>query len=76
MCGIIAVLRRVSRRQPPAKGHLLTLLAEAESALVSKPTAGHLDDGTKALVQIDHELGSVSGLWVLLQDEATSPQKP
>ena len=42
MCGIIAVLRRVSRRQPPAQEHLRALLTEAEAQLAGAPTPEHL----------------------------------
>ncbi|MFT7535933.1 MAG: hypothetical protein ACI85K_001886, partial [Hyphomicrobiaceae bacterium] len=67
MCGIIAVLRRVSRRQPPQPAHLLAILAEAESNLAGAPTTEHLDGAAKALTQIDGELRGVAGLWSLLE---------
>ena len=67
MCGIIAVLRRVSRRQPPAPDHLLALLAKAEGQLAGEPTTAHLDGCAQALNQIDSELRGVAGLWTLLQ---------
>ena len=69
MCGIIAVLRRVSRRQPPQPDQLLALLAEAEGNLAGSPTTEHLNGAATALTQIDRELRGVAGLWSLLEND-------
>jgi len=68
MCGIIAVLRRASRRQPPAPEHLLALLAEAEAQLAGAPTPEHLAAAADSLASLDRELRGVPGLWSLLQN--------
>jgi glucosamine--fructose-6-phosphate aminotransferase (isomerizing) len=70
MCGIIAVLRRASRRQPPAPDHLLALLAEAEAQLAGAPTADHLAAAADSLASLDAQLRGVPGLWSLLQNES------
>lgn len=71
MCGIIAVLRRKSRRKPPAPEQLLALLAQAEGQLADPSTAAstteHLDGAATALAQLDGQLRGVPGLWTLLQ---------
>ena len=69
MCGIIAVLRRVSRRQPPKPEQLLSLLTEAEGYLLGTPTTEHLDNATNALSQLNSELRGVPGLWTLLEND-------
>ena len=61
MCGIIAVLRRASRRQPPAPDHLLALLAEAEAQLAGAPTADHLAAAADSLASLDAQLRGVMG---------------
>ena len=69
MCGIIAVLRRVSRRQPPKPEQLLSLLTEAEGYLLGAPTTEHLDNATNALSQLNSELRGAPGLWTLLEND-------
>jgi len=68
MCGIIAVLRRTSRQQPPAPDALLRQLAEAENNLSGVPTAEHLDTAAAALANLDQQLRGVAGLWTLLEN--------
>lgn len=68
MCGIIAVLRRTSRQQPPAPETLLALLAEAESNLAGEPTTEHLGGAATSLTQLDEHLRGVPGLWALLDN--------
>ena len=67
MCGIIAVLRRASRRQPPTADLLLSLLAAAERAFTTGRDAAALDAVALALARLDQELKGVPGLWTLLQ---------
>jgi len=68
MCGIIAVLRRTSRQQPPAPETLLALLAEAEINLAGEPTTEHLEGAATSLTQLDEHLRGVPGLWALLDN--------
>ncbi|MCK5942204.1 MAG: glucosamine-6-phosphate synthase, partial [Planctomycetes bacterium] len=74
MCGIIAVLRRASRRTPPAPDHLRALLTEAEAQLAGAPTAEHLDAAADSLGALDRDLRGVAGLWTLLQDGALADE--
>src|SRR5688572_29236266 len=67
MCGIIAVLRRKSRRQPPPAANVRAAVAAAERAIAAGWGAAELDAGAKALAQIDRDLKGVPGLWTLLQ---------
>jgi len=67
MCGIIAVLRRQSRRQPPAPDLLQKTLTEAEQRLAAGRDAKDLDAAAEALRRLDQELRGVPGLWTLLQ---------
>ena len=67
MCGIIAVLRRVSRRQPPKPEQLLSLLTEAEGYLLGAPTTEHLDNATNALSQLNSELRGVPAFGLCLK---------
>jgi len=68
MCGIIAVLRRRSRKTPPTPERLLALLAKAEGSLREEPTAERLDEAATALAEIDRALRGVAGTWALLQN--------
>ncbi|MEO6597368.1 MAG: glucosamine-6-phosphate synthase, partial [Planctomycetota bacterium] len=67
MCGIIAVLRRASRRQPPAADLLLTLLRDAEAALAQSIDTAALGIAAATLGRLDQQLKGVPGLWSLLQ---------
>lgn len=67
MCGIIAVLRRQSRRATPSRERLLALLAEAEAQLQGAPTNGQLAAAADSLAELDRALRGVPGLWTLLQ---------
>ncbi|HEX5053760.1 MAG TPA: SIS domain-containing protein [Planctomycetota bacterium] len=67
MCGIIAVLRRASRRQPPAVERLQALAGEAERAFAPPLDATTLAGAADALGGLDAQLKSVAGLWSLLQ---------
>src|SRR5262245_12993002 len=69
MCGIIAVLRRKSRRQPLSVDSIRQALAAAERAVASGWSAPALDAAAQALAQIDRELKGVPGLWTLLQHQ-------
>jgi len=70
MCGIIAVLRRASRRAPPSQDQLLTLLGEAEAHLASDLTAARLTAAAQALRSLDRVLRGTPGLWTLLEKDA------
>ena len=70
MCGIIAVLRRKSRREAPAKAQLLEPLTAAGRHLSSQPTTSDLIAAAELLAGLDGALRGVAGLWTLLQDEA------
>ncbi len=67
MCGIIAVLRRKSRRASPAADTLLRAFATAEQALAGGHDRKSMRAAADALLQIDRELKGVPGLWTLLQ---------
>ncbi|MCA8967752.1 MAG: hypothetical protein KDC48_22920, partial [Planctomycetes bacterium] len=70
MCGIIAVLRRHSRRQPPSPHALTALLTEAEQQLVADADAAQLAAAASTLEQLDRELRGVPGLMALLDEAA------
>jgi glucosamine--fructose-6-phosphate aminotransferase (isomerizing) len=67
MCGILAVLRRKSRREPPTPERLLSLLGDAERSIGKGIDADSLADCAIALVGLDQELKGVPGVWSLLQ---------
>ena len=67
MCGIIAVLRRQSRRAPPSVDALVTALAAAERALEAGFDTAHLTQAADALADLDRLLKGVPGLWTLLR---------
>jgi glucosamine--fructose-6-phosphate aminotransferase (isomerizing) len=67
MCGIIAVLRRQSRRTPPSVDTLVAALAAAERAFDSGFTTQHLGSAADALADLDRVLKGVPGLWTLLR---------
>ena len=69
MCGIIAVLRRQSRRAAPSRERLRALLAAGEGALTDAPTVDGITAAADELAALDRELRGVPGLWALLQDE-------
>ncbi len=68
MCGIIAVLRRASQRQPPAPDRLFCFVADAERALAAGHDAASLDAAAQSLARLDKDLKGVPGLWSLLQN--------
>ena len=70
MCGIIAVLRRRSRRQPPAPSVLSAHLDAAATRLAGEVTTADLDAAADELATVDRELRGEAGLWALLQDES------
>ena len=74
MCGIIAVLRRASRRAPPAADRLSTLLDQAAAKIAGDPDAEQLEAAAEALEALDRELRGVPGLWTLLQAPAFAAQ--
>ncbi len=69
MCGIIAVLRRRSKRSVPTSEQLTALLSEAEArlALTEGDLADHLDRAAEPLGQLDLLLGGVPGVTALVQ---------
>jgi glucosamine--fructose-6-phosphate aminotransferase (isomerizing) len=74
MCGIIAVLRRPSRREAPAPGPLLQALTDAEQRLAAGHDATALGAAADALRALDAALRGVPGLWTLLQHPALVTQ--
>jgi glucosamine--fructose-6-phosphate aminotransferase (isomerizing) len=66
MCGIIAVLRRASRRSPPSPSILDAAVAAAAAALDAGSGAGELQRAAAALAGLDRELRGVPGLLCLL----------
>ena len=70
MCGIIAVIGRIGRRQAPAPDHLLALLAEAEGYLAASTTTEKLRMAAVAVTKIDTALRGVAGLWALLENNS------
>jgi glucosamine--fructose-6-phosphate aminotransferase (isomerizing) len=74
MCGIIAVLRRRSRRTAPSLSVLQSLLTEAERAFAAGRDHLRLGAAADALARLDRELKGVPGLWSLLQHQAAVPE--
>ena len=72
MCGIIAVLRRQSRRTAPSFDSLRAMLAEAERAFAGPRDHRHLGEAADALARLDRDLKGVPGLWTLLGDPAAT----
>ncbi len=66
MCGIIAVLRRRSRRSQPAVAVLELAVAAATRSVDAGFARAHLDAAAIALETLDAELRSVPGLLCLL----------
>lgn len=66
MCGIIAVLRRRSRRAPPAPEVLLRCLHVARTALERGAEVDALRQAGAALAELDRHLRGVPGLLCLL----------
>ncbi len=66
MCGIIAVLRRKSRRSPPSVSALQQALAQASAALDAGFGYEAIDAAAACLAGLDRELRSVPGLQCLL----------
>ena len=74
MCGIIAVLRRRSRRTAPSLSALQSLLTEAERAFAAGRDHLQLGAAADALLRLDRELKGVPGLWALLQHQDAVPE--
>ena len=72
MCGIIAVLRRRSRREAPAAELLTSAMTAAEQALDGGFDTAALAAAAKTLSDLDRQLKGVAGLWCLLTDDATA----
>jgi glucosamine--fructose-6-phosphate aminotransferase (isomerizing) len=72
MCGIIAVLRRRSRRQPPLPESLTTAVAAAELALAGAFEVQALAAAADAMTGLDRELKGVPGLRTLLAAPAVA----
>ena len=72
MCGIIAVLRRKSRRSSPAAAVVEQAVAHAVRTLHAGFTASHIDDAASALRALDDQLRGVPGLMCLLANPATT----
>ncbi|MBX3462778.1 MAG: SIS domain-containing protein [Planctomycetes bacterium] len=74
MCGIIAVLRRPSRRRPPEPEQLLQALAAAEQRFAAGRDAVALGAAADALRGLDVALRGVPGLWTLLREPRLGQQ--
>lgn len=74
MCGIIAVLRRASRRPPPSPAALTAHLAIAERALATGHEVASLEAAATALQAMDRELRGVPGLRCLLDASTTAAE--
>ncbi len=73
MCGIIAVLRRQSRRTPPTTAALLARVTAAESALgADEPTTAALAGAATELTALDASLKGTPGLITLLAEPTTA----
>jgi glucosamine--fructose-6-phosphate aminotransferase (isomerizing) len=73
MCGIIAVMRRASSRQPPASGDLRVGMQQGEAALAQAAAAersisAHIERAYEDLVAVDRLLRGVPGVRCLLGD--------
>ena len=73
MCGIIAVMRRTSSRQPPASGDLRVGMHQGEAALAQAAAAersisAHIARAYENLVAVDRLLRGVPGVRCLLGD--------
>jgi glucosamine--fructose-6-phosphate aminotransferase (isomerizing) len=67
MCGIIAVLRRPSRRQPPNPEILLAAAQAAAAAFAREHSVAGLRAAAEALGKLDQQLRGVPGLLCLLR---------
>ncbi len=75
MCGIIAIVRRPSRRPTPLKDEILAPLAAVEqsfSDLDGGVTCAVLRDAADELAEVDSRLRGVPGLRLLLQDRSVA----
>ena len=75
MCGIIAIVRRPSRRPTPLKDEILAPLRAVEqsfSDLDGGVTCAVLRDAADELAEIDSRLRGVPGLRLLLQDRSVA----
>ena len=75
MCGIIAIVRRPSRRPTPLKDEILAPLRAVEqsfSDLDGGVTCAVLRDAADELAEIDSRLRGVPGLRLLLQDRSVT----
>ncbi len=66
MCGIIAVMRRVSRRQPPSADILEAAVAAVVTALDSGTATSNLDEAARLLAELNKQLQGTPGLEMLL----------
>src|SRR5262249_40419625 len=74
MCGIIAVLRRMSRRAPPDPSVLDTAVTSATAAIDAGTGIAQLAAAADALADLDRQLRGVPGLCTLLAAPA-APQR-
>ena len=75
MCGIIAIVRRPSRRPTPLKDEILVPLRAVEqsfSDLDGGVTCAVLRDAADELAEVDSRLRGVPGLRLLLQDRSVA----
>ena len=75
MCGIIAIVRRPSRRPTPLKDEILVPLGAVEqsfSDLDGGVTCAVLRDAADELAEVDSRLRGVPGLRLLLQDRSVA----
>jgi glutamine---fructose-6-phosphate transaminase (isomerizing) len=70
MCGIVAVLRRPSRREPPSSGELVAGLEAAVAAVGDLSTLAGAADAVEA---VDAALRGVPGVRALLADTELAP---
>jgi glutamine---fructose-6-phosphate transaminase (isomerizing) len=75
MCGIVAVVRRPGRRQPPAGGELLVGLDDAAGALsatleVGQDPVERLEAAASSLEAVDAALRGAAGVRALIADES------
>ena len=72
MCGIVAVVRRWSRRVPPTSAEVLDLLSPVVVSLRDLNGAGNLAErisaGAENLIQADRLLQGTAGLQALLAE--------
>ncbi len=73
MCGIIAIVRRPSRRPTPLKDEILAPLRAVKQSLADGGvTCAVLRDAADELAEVDSQLRGVPGLRLLLQDRSVA----